>query len=289
MTRLENPVKPTPDNETQPVRLRILSDLHLGRTRLELPHVPCDIVILAGDISRPQPAIEWAREMFDQPVLYVPGNHEFYGNSLQRTLDELQRHTKNTNIHVLNNREIVLQGIRFLGSTLWSDFNLDGPDVRNVAIDQARTLIRDFSRIESDSIPGTPFSPDEMEHLFERNRTWLTRHLQQPSASTSMPTVVITHHAPSPHSIHPRFAGSPLNACFVSDCEALMGHEKVQLWIHGHTHNSFDYLVNGTRVICNPRGYMVDGKLENPDFDPLLTITVGKTAPDTKPGAAHEV
>jgi hypothetical protein len=87
--------------------------------------------------------------------------------------------------------------------------------------------------------------------------------------------VVITHHAPSPKSIHPRFAGSAINACFVSDVESLMGAQRAALWIHGHTHDSFDYTVSGTRVVCNPRGYSKNNVNENPLFDPNLVVTIG--------------
>ena len=86
--------------------------------------------------------------------------------------------------------------------------------------------------------------------------------------------MVVTHHAPSPRSIHPRFEGSLLNGCFVSDLEHLMGAPRVRLWIHGHTHDSFDYTVRGTRVLCNPRGYMLQGVGENAAFDPALVVEV---------------
>jgi Icc-related predicted phosphoesterase len=86
--------------------------------------------------------------------------------------------------------------------------------------------------------------------------------------------VVVTHHAPSRSSIHPRFAGSLLNACFVSDLEALADGDKVRLWVHGHTHDSFDYQLNGTRVVCNPRGYARDGVNENARFDPDFCVEI---------------
>jgi len=277
MTRLENTVKLQQAGanpvERGFVRLRILSDLHLGQAGLILPEAQADVVVLAGDISRPRMAVDWALETFDQPVLYVPGNHEFYGNSLGRTLDELRRLTEGTRIHLLDNDEITLHGVRFVGSTLWSSFSLPGlQDQRNEAIQQALALIRDFSRIESDALPGTPFTPEEMESLFARNRSWLAGRLAADHGGP--PTVVITHHAPSLRSVHPRFAGSPLNACFVSDSEDLMESGCAQLWIHGHTHDSFDYQVHGTRVVCNPRGYVRDGVLENENFDPLFTADV---------------
>jgi hypothetical protein len=86
--------------------------------------------------------------------------------------------------------------------------------------------------------------------------------------------VVITHHAPSRQSIHPRYVDSLLNACFVSDAEYLLGADRAQLWIHGHTHDSFDYTCNGTRVVCNPRGYAKAGVNENSCFDPDFVIEV---------------
>ena len=97
--------------------------------------------------------------------------------------------------------------------------------------------------------------------LFRRHSAWLESRLADVHAG---PTVVITHHAPSRHSIHPRFADSLLNACFVSDAAHLLRADRVSLWIHGHTHDSFDHRVNGTRVVCNPRGYARAGVNENP-------------------------
>ena len=172
----------------------------------------------------------------------------------------------------LDNEEIVLHGIRFLGSTLWTDFNLAGPGKpREKAIAQALAFNYDFQRIKSDVVPGAALTPNELETLFQQNREWLQQKLDQPFNG---PTVVITHHAPSTQSIHPRFAGSLLNTCFVSDSEDLMGAHRAQLWIHGHTHDSFDYQVKGTRVVCNPRGYVRDGVNENPEFDANLVISI---------------
>lgn len=253
------------------VQLNILSDLHLSRGGMPIPDTAADIVILAGDIARPQDAIDWAKG-FKQPVLYVPGNHEFYGNSLSATLQQLRALTVGTAIHILDNNEITLHGIRFLGSTLWGDFNLYGTGAaRTTAIMQAKKLIYDFSRIQSDANPGTAFSPLEFETLFARNRQWLKQKLDE---AVNGPTVVITHHAPSQASIHPRFEGSPINACFVSNSDDLLDANKVALWIHGHTHDGFDYEVNGTRVVCNPRGYMKDGVPENPVFNPNFTVSI---------------
>jgi predicted phosphodiesterase len=254
------------------MRLNILSDLHLGQGGLPLPTADADLVVLAGDIARPAEAIAWAARI-GKPVLYVAGNHEFYGGSLAGTIARLKTLAEGTSVRVLDDEAVVIDGLRFLGSTLWTDFRLfgDGP-ARAEAQAQGQRFIRDFTRIFVDDAMSHPFSPDAAAQRFESHTRWLGKQLAQPHHG---PTVVITHHAPSPRSIHPRFAGSPINACFVSDAESLMGAERVALWIHGHTHDSFDYEVAGTRVLCNPRGYARDGVNENACFDPDLVVELG--------------
>jgi len=254
------------------MKINILSDLHLGFGAFDRPVNDADVVILAGDISRPREAVAWALR-FDKPVLYVAGNHEFYGSSIDGAASELKRLCAGTRVHLLDNTEIVIGRVRFLGATLWSDFNVFGPGAQKAAaMAEARRLIRDFSRIRLVDAADAVFSPEDSAALFKSHADWLDERLGQAHAG---PTVVITHHAPSRRSIHPRFADSPLNACFVSDAEHLMGAKRAQLWVHGHTHDSFDYLVNGTRVVCNPRGYAKAGVNENPLFDPDLMIEVG--------------
>jgi Icc-related predicted phosphoesterase len=226
---------------------------------------------LGRDISAAQAAARAMR--FDKPVLYVLGNHEFYGSSIDGAASELKQLCARTHVQVLDNTEVVIGGVRFLGTTLWTDFSLFGQGAQKAtAMAEARRVIRDFSRIRRVDAADALFSPDDAAALFKGHAGWLDERLGNPHAG---PTVVITHHAPSRKSIHPRFADSPLNACFVSDAEHLIGTNRAQLWIHGHTHDSFDYLLNGTRVVCNPRGYAKAGVNENPLFDPDLMIEVG--------------
>ena len=248
--------------------MNILSDLHLSLGALALPENDADAVILAGDLARPREALSWASG-FAKPVLYVPGNHEFYGGSIAGTVDELKRLSAGTNVRVLDSDEVILQGVRFLGTTLWTDFMLFGAgEKRAVAMQEAQRYMRDFSRIRAGE---APFTPEASAALFKKHAAWLGSKLGERHAG---PTVVITHHAPSPKSIHPRFADSLINACFVSDAERLIEGSRARLWIHGHTHDSFDYLVKGTRVLCNPRGYARNGVNENPQFDANLLVTV---------------
>jgi predicted phosphodiesterase len=250
------------------VKLNILSDLHLSQGELPIPQSDADLVILAGDIARPARALAWATRIA-KPVLYVAGNHEFYGGTLEGTAAQLKRLAAGTNVRVLDCEEALLGGVRFLGATLWTDFRIAGEgEARAAAIREAERFMRDFSVVR---MGEAAFTPQASAALFARHAAWLEAKLGE---AHSGPTVVITHHAPSPRSIHPRFAGSPLNACFVSDAERLLDGRRARLWIHGHTHDSFDYLVNGTRVLCNPRGYAKDSVNENPAFDAGLTVQV---------------
>jgi predicted phosphohydrolase len=107
------------------MKLQILSDLHTEFAEFSPPETGADVVILAGDIGVGLGGIEWAASQFpNQPVIYVPGNHEYYGHDIT-LIDELVKQSPE-NIHVLNNDAMVLNGVRFLGSTLWTDFRLDG-------------------------------------------------------------------------------------------------------------------------------------------------------------------
>lgn len=254
------------------MKLNVLSDLHLSTGALALPDTDADVVILAGDIARPREAFAFAQG-FSKPVVYVMGNHEFYGGSIDGTCAEMRGFCAGSNVHLLDCNEIVFGNVRFLGATLWTDFRLfdDGTANKNAKA-QARQLIRDFNRIRMQASGDAIFTPDDSTTLFDLHAQWLDRRL---GTHHDGPTVVITHHAPTRNSIHPRFAGSLLNACFVSAAQDLLGKDRVPLWIHGHTHDSFDYVVNGTRVICNPRGYARNGVNENAQFEPDFVVEVG--------------
>lgn len=253
------------------MKLHILSDLHLGQGALAPPATDADVVILAGDIARPAEAVAWASSL-GKPVLYVLGNHEFYGGSVATTAAQFRALSAGTNVRLLDDESVVIGNVRFLGSTLWTDFLLFGEgEQREAAVADAVRFMRDYSRIRTSDDPQAVLHPRDTAARFQRHASWLAGELARPHEG---PTVVITHHAPSTGSIHPRFEGSLLNACFVSRAEHLLDGQRAPLWIHGHTHDSFDYTVNGTRVVCNPRGYARDGVNENKAFDPAFVVEI---------------
>lgn len=271
------------------MKINILSDLHLNHQGLPWPDNDADVVVLAGDIARPTQAVDWARRI-DRPVIYVPGNHEFYGGSLAARLDELRALCSGTQIRLLDCSETVIDGVRFVGATLWTDLELFGASAqRDEAIDAAKRCLRDFSRIYTDAAHTTFMTPADSAAMHATQLAWLAARIATPPARFNGPTVVVTHHAPSPRSIHPRFAGSLLNLCFVSDLERMLDGNRVRLWIHGHTHDSFDYAVNGTRVVCNPRGYAVDGINENDLFDSNFIVNIDAGSPALRATAGRAV
>ena len=141
------------------MKLNILSDLHLGQGALPLPDAPADLVVLAGDIARPAQAIAWAAQ-WGRPTLYVAGNHEFYGSSLAATIRALKAASVGTPVRVLDDEAVVIDGVRFLGSTLWTDFRLFGDgEPREQAQAAAQGFMRDFTRIFIDDGLSQPLTP----------------------------------------------------------------------------------------------------------------------------------
>ena len=242
------------------MRLRILSDLHLEAVDFVVPAADADVVILAGDIDNGGDGIAWAQVAFDGPVLYVPGNHEFYDREFDEAYDEMVSAAAGSNVVLLDREELNIGGVRFLGCTLWTDFEAGGEAVKAEALRYAGTRLADYFAIRwGDRM----FQPEDSIAINFTHAAWLAAKLEEPHDGT---TVVVTHHAPHPGSIARYYANNPLNPAFVNDLEALMG--RAALWIHGHTHTAFDYVVNGTRVVCNPRGY----PHERTGFDPALVV-----------------
>ena len=246
------------------VRLYVLSDLHLERQGFTPPPVDADVVVLAGDISVGTRGIEWAREWADgRPVLYVVGNHELYGRSLPALIDELRESAAGTSIHVLENDELIVGGVRFLGCTLWSDFEFDGAERRAAAMLLSERVVNDYGQIRTD---GRALAPEDTRRIHLSSRAWLEQRLSDEHPG---PTVVVTHHAPLIRSRPSSPVLRALGGAFASDVTALMGGERVALWIFGHTHRVADLELNGTRVVSNPRGYPHQPVAA---FDPALVI-----------------
>jgi len=225
-----------------------------------------DMVVLAGDIGVGTKGIAWAKEVFELPVIYVPGNHEYHDPCISMPEHKVQMSSLviGSHVHLLDNDVITIDGVRFIGSTLWTDLKR-APSALYCDIDGI--VVNYEASIDIGGL--VHFNQGYAQSLFEKNKAWLISELAKPFDGQ---TVVVTHHAPSYKSLHAQYAGNPWNPCFMSDLEPLMG-DGVALWLHGHTHNNFDYQINGTRVVCNPRGYpRALGGWENCTFDDSLII-----------------
>lgn len=236
-----------------------------------------DVVVLAGDIHTKDRSVEWARAFVDdpaKPVVLIAGNHEFYRGHFDYTLDKLRERARDTNVHFLENDALVLGDVRFLGCSLWTDFELYDNDISSaICMRDAQSAMSDFRLIRATSSYRRLYPADTVRR-HELSRAWLRNSLSEQFAGR---TVVVTHHAPSAGSIDLQYAGDSLTPAYASNLEDLMG-PSLPVWIHGHMHTSFDYIVSpntegiGTRVICNPRGY--SPKHLNPDFNPSLIVEV---------------
>ena len=245
------------------MRIHLLSDLHNEFDLFEPEVRDADVVILAGDINVKTRGVEWAKNTFTCPVLYVPGNHEFYGGHLTRTLEKM-RAASSDQVRVLDRDEVILSGVRFLGATMWTDFAATGNPP--IAAFTAQNGLNDFKQIRTGDFRR--ICPADLISESAKTRDWLRAKLADPFDG---PTVVITHHAPSMRSLEDNpHAGGHLDAAFANRWEDLMGGDQVALWVHGHSHTAVDYDVAGTRVVCNPRGYPG----EDTDFKPNLVLVV---------------
>lgn len=260
------------------MRLLILSDLHRevwGDTPvgIDLAVSRPDVVILAGDIDNGASCVQWAERTFPGiPTLYVSGNHEGY----RHPIDEVERRiaeacATSSTVEYLQQREVLIGGVRFLGCTLWTDFELFGEDRRHEAMMASLRALNDYRLIRLANQGNRTLHPADTAEWHDRHAFWLRERLATPFDG---PTVVITHMAPSLGSVAPRYRDDVLSCAFASGLEDLVS--QADLWIHGHMHGSFDYSVGRCRVVCNPRGY--PGRtmqVENMRFDPNYVIQVG--------------
>lgn len=247
-------------------KLWILSDVHLGDGDTYIPTPPADgydVVVLAGDIGpSPLKSIMWAERTFMRPAVVVAGNHEYHSKgTYARKLSEGRRQ-KAPGVHFLENQAIVIAGTRFLGCTLWTDFAFDDDQLRGMHI--AGTAMPDFMHMGKPG--GGWMTASEVLAIHCESMAWLDAQFAEPFDG---PTVVVTHHAPSRHSVGAEFKDSDMNVAFASHLDRHIERWQPELWIHGHIHQSSDYLVGETRVICNP-------KFGNQVFQKNLVVDVRK-------------
>jgi len=288
------------------MRAHIASDIHrdIKFNDWKPPAVDCNLVIIAGDTAAPATlALPWMREAYPgKEIVYVTGNHDFYSSFDKKRPDAGTRTTweyqkerapiiaRTLGIHLLDDSEAVVNGVRFLGGTLWTDFScrpsyMTYPEAARAA---ARAM-NDYKAIKFGAgRSGDTIRPSFTIEAHKRTVRFLEQALCTPFDGE---TVVVTHHAPVPNSLRGWDPARPdayreLDWCYASNTlnhlftgEGLGERfEPASIWIHGHIHESRDYTLERTRVVANPRGYPMypaaNAPRENPDFDPHLVIDI---------------
>jgi predicted phosphodiesterase len=262
------------------MKLRILSDIHLEHdTPGPIPDCDADLVILAGDIGNGRAGIDWSARAFPGPIVYVPGNHEYYESSFDVVNAQMaEAAAQHPDVTLLNDGVAVFADhggapVRVIGTTWWSDYALFGASRREDAMQACAGAMVDHRLIQQDLGAGQTrlFTPADALARHKSATAWLERQLAEPFDGK---TVVVTHHAPDLGSLDPRFAHDLVSSGFISRRPDLVA--QADLWIHGHTHTGFDYRLGAARVVCNPRGY-VRRKLpvpENAQFDWCYVVEI---------------
>lgn len=229
------------------MKIQLVSDLHLEHWHpwhlriLEKVSRGVDVLVVEGDLlsvslfTDAETDEVW-KALSDKAkhVLYIPGNHELYGSRVPRALELLAKMFERGpgNVHHLDSSTVTIDGVRFVGCSLWFPNQPDNS--------RYQRYLNDFNLIEG----FVPWVYDTNEHDVD-----FLRSTVQPK------DVVITHHLPSQLSVHRRYKSSPLNRFFVCPMDDLIVERRPVLWLHGHTHSSCDYVLGETHVVCNPMGY----------------------------------
>lgn len=248
-----------------------MSDLHLEFTNYDYFHLhtPADtdreeVMVLAGDIGvgvGAMPFIEYMCSHFKY-VIMVFGNHEFYGNNYGSLIERWKQYELNEaprNFHFLYNDWRLLDGVRFLGGTMWTSFG----DRNVMTMNAARDMMNDYRKIRNNG----PLLPS---FILEENTKFMAFLKEEFEKDFDGKTVVVTHHSPGNELRRRGVIGDILGGCYFADIEQYIGEsDKASVWIHGHTHESWDYYINNTNVVCNPYGYVgyeINGKFDSSRF-----------------------
>lgn len=266
------------------MRIQILSDLHIDVAPTKPIKIGADVnvVVAAGDTAEgARNAFEALRRFVPErvPIVMVMGNHEYYRRTLPDELALAKELAPSFNMHLLENETVTIGGgggiggVTFAGCTLWTNYQVFGATNAAAAMNAGRSGLNDHRLINWSKKPWLRFRPEEALLLHTRSMAFLAATMALP---VNGPTVVVAHHGHW-RSVPAHYQTDILTAAFASDLTALFdppegsGARPPDLFVHGHTHSSFDYRVGQTRVLCNPHGY---GD-ENPDFDPSLIVEVG--------------
>ncbi len=250
------------------MKLHILSDLHNEFELFEPPQTEADVIILAGDIHVAKKGIKWALNSFPKkPILYVLGNHEYYGRAYPKHINDLKQLTEGTNLHILERDNLTLGDVTFLGCTLWTNFELFGNP--RLAGSDATARMTDYRKIRV-SPQYRKLRSLDTAIIHRQSVDWLSQQIQN-LRENQKKFVVITHHAPSKQSIAEKDKENILSAAYASHLDDFVETSNAVIWIHGHIHHTQDYVIGKTRILANPKGYPDE---PNANFKPDFIVEI---------------
>lgn len=257
------------------MKIWLFSDLHLEHTPLPSLQPPkADLCIAAGDILDKGiiPSLEWLNEKIapTMPVVFVAGNHEFYRSSILDAKAAAKIASADMpNIHYLENRAIKIDGILFAGATLWTDQSLHNTQHLSAYFAKDKQIgMNDYKKINWQKSPWQRLTPALTIGMHRESKAFIRSELESHHGKS----VIITHHAPSIHSLSDEHAQSNVAPSYASDLEDMIKELKPTYWVHGHIHRTNCYEIGNTRILSNPRGYGDTEKGTN--FDPNFIFEV---------------
>lgn len=284
------------------MKIHLISDLHLEYLPSLEHTVPegTDVVVAAGDIGTGKIGINWLLETFpDLPVVYVAGNHEFYGQNwkIEKHYDTLHEMAEGTNVFFLQDEYVEIGGARFFGATMWTDYELYGNStgamevakqgyerlVKDVKTGEWKKIkltgMNDYSFIKTGQSGGVKrkLTPQWVRNAHQVSRVNMDEMLRE---EFDGPTIIVTHHAPSEQSLmeDKREKKDVFNPCYATNFENYIAYNDadIALWLHGHVHEAHDYMIHETRVVVNPKGYwhQEERKQEKTNFNPELLLEI---------------
>lgn len=267
------------------MKIQIVSDLHLEFSDINIQNTQgADVLILGGDIMLAEkvllPESEYGirfrdflkRVSFQFPhVIYIAGNHEFYGGYWIKSLEKLRAACAvHDNVYFLERDTKVINDVVFVGGTLWTDMNKFDP----LTLHAVRDMMNDYRTINNDEKGYTKLKPADTCQRHKETRQYIEHIVKE---NKDKKVVVVGHHSPSYQSCHEQYRNDHImNGAYHSDLTNIMlDNPQIKLWTHGHTHHCFDYMIGECRVVCNPRGYhQTAGWSEDTGWDPEKVVEV---------------
>ena len=251
------------------MRLQIMSDLHLDKPGSGgAPPLAggVEMVLVAGDTCEGLvKAVEHLRRAYPAPteIVMVAGNHELWSKRLDFEEHWEMGHlaAERHGVHLLENSILIWRGVRLLGCTLWTDYELFGARMREVAMHTAADTMLDHRRIKWSRAPWQRFRPAEARILHRQSRSFLEAELAKPHHG---PTVCISHHAMTMEAVAPAFRDSIVTAAYASEMTAMIDALQPNLIVTGHTHYTMDLVRGRSRLVSNPAGYLGETRSFNP-------------------------